>query len=75
MSPRQTLATESGAPVADNRNCQSAGPSGPARVQDHLLVEKLARRNRERISERVVHAKGSPAFGYALKWTAESKFR
>ena len=58
-----TLTTESGAPVADNQNSQTAGPGGPVLLQDHHLIEKLARFNRERIPERVVHAVGSGAYG------------
>ena len=59
----RTLTTESGAPVADNQNSQSAGPQGPLLLQDQHLLEKLARFNRERIPERVVHAVGSGAYG------------
>jgi catalase len=61
MSTR--LRSESGAPVADNQNSQSAGPGGPLLLQDQHLIEKLARFNRERIPERVVHAVGSGAYG------------
>jgi catalase len=60
----KTLRTESGAPVADNQNSQSAGPRGPLLLQDQHLLEKLARFNRERIPERVVHAVGSGAYGH-----------
>ncbi|VAW09026.1 Catalase KatE, partial [hydrothermal vent metagenome] len=69
------LTTESGAPVADNQNSQTAGQQGPVLIQDHHLIEKLARFNRERIPERIVHARGSGAFGYfevthdVSKWT------
>ncbi len=59
-----TLRTESGAPVADNQNSQTAGPGGPVLLQDQHLIEKLARFNRERIPERVVHAVGSGAGGH-----------
>jgi catalase len=58
-----SLTTSSGAPVPDNQNSLSAGPRGPVLIQDFWLVEKLAQFNRERIPERVVHAKGSGAFG------------
>ncbi|WP_416873041.1 catalase [Kitasatospora sp. SC0581] len=58
------LTTESGAPVADNQNSASAGEYGPLLIQDQHLLEKLARFNRERIPERVVHARGSGAYGY-----------
>jgi catalase len=60
----KTLRTESGAPVADNQNSQTAGATGPVLLQDQHLIEKLARFNRERIPERVVHAVGSGAFGH-----------
>ena len=60
----KTLRTESGAPVADNQNSQTAGPRGPVLLQDQHLLEKLARFNRERIPERVVHAVGSGAHGH-----------
>jgi len=57
------LTTASGIPVADNQNSQSAGRRGPLLLQDFHLIEKLQHFNRERIPERVVHAKGSGAFG------------
>src|ERR1700723_3138561 len=57
------LTTTAGAPVPDNQNSQTAGPRGPVLLQDYQLIEKLAHQNRERIPERVVHAKGSGAFG------------
>ncbi|MFB8244634.1 catalase [Streptomyces sp. NPDC055952] len=63
MSQR-VLTTESGAPVADNQNSASAGVGGPLLLQDQHLLEKLARFNRERIPERVVHARGSGAYGH-----------
>jgi catalase len=57
------LTTETGAPVADNQNSETAGVGGPVLVQDQLLLEKLAHFNRERIPERVVHARGAGAYG------------
>ncbi len=57
------LTTIGGAPVADNQNSLSAGPRGPLLLQDYVLLEKLAMQNRERVPERVVHAKGSGAYG------------
>ncbi|WP_313705898.1 catalase [Massilia sp.] len=57
------LTTASGIPVADNQNSMSAGPRGPLLLQDFHLIEKLQHFNRERIPERVVHAKGSGAYG------------
>jgi catalase len=57
------LTTAFGAPVVDNNNIQSAGPRGPALLQDVWLLEKLAHFDREVIPERRMHAKGSGAFG------------
>lgn len=63
MKKKEQLTTQAGAPVADNQNIQTAGPHGPALMQDVWFMEKLAHFNRERIPERVVHAKGSGAHG------------
>ena len=60
---KETLTTASGSPIADNQNSLTAGPRGPILVQDWQLFEKHAHFNRERIPERVVHAKGSAAYG------------
>jgi catalase len=60
---RPTLTTQSGAPIADNQNSLQAGYRGPLLTQDFHLFEKHAHFNRERIPERVVHAKGSAAYG------------
>ena len=57
------LTTTAGAMVPDNQNSVTAGPRGPVLLQDYQLIEKLAHQNRERIPERVVHAKGTGAFG------------
>ena len=64
MDPKSILTTDSGAPVTDNQNSRTAGPAGPVLMEDHHLIEKLAHFDRERIPERVVHAKGSGAYGY-----------
>jgi catalase len=64
MTDKKThLTTAAGAPVADNNNTLTAGPRGPALLEDFWLIEKLAHFDRERIPERVVHAKGSGAYG------------
>ncbi|MEO5329003.1 MAG: catalase [Magnetococcus sp. THC-1_WYH] len=60
---KNVLTSANGAPVADNQNTITAGRRGPALLQDFWLIEKLAHFARERIPERVVHAKGSGAFG------------
>jgi Catalase len=57
------LTAAGGQAIADNQNSITAGPRGPVLMQDWQLVEKLATFNRERVPERVVHAKGSGAFG------------
>lgn len=58
------LTTSWGAPVGDNQNSMTAGSRGPTLIQDVHLLEKLAHFNRERVPERVVHAKGAGAHGY-----------
>jgi catalase len=57
------MTTSSGRPVGDNQNSVTAGPNGPVLMEDYLLFEKMAQFNRERIPERVVHAKGAGAHG------------
>jgi catalase len=59
----KTLTTEFGAPVVDNQNIQTAGPRGPALLQDVWFLEKLAHFDREVIPERRMHAKGAGAHG------------
>jgi len=59
-----TLTLGSGMPVASNEVSMTAGPGGPLVIEDTWLFEKNAHFNRERIPERVVHAKGAGAFGY-----------
>lgn len=58
-----TLTRDNGAPVGDNQNSQTAGPDGPVLLQDVQLIQKLQRFDRERIPERVVHARGAGAHG------------
>ncbi|MFC5757848.1 catalase [Rhizobium sp. GCM10022189] len=57
------LTTAAGAPVPDNFNILTAGPRGPALLQDVWLIEKLAHFDREVIPERRMHAKGAGAYG------------
>lgn len=57
------LTTSGGNPIGDNQNSLTAGERGPVLLQDYQLIEKLAHQNRERIPERVVHAKGWGAYG------------
>jgi len=58
------MKTNFGRPVDDDQNSVTAGDMGPILMQDVHLVEKLAHFNRERIPERIVHAKGAGAGGY-----------
>src|SRR5260370_12149837 len=75
MDSKKTLTTDNGAPVTDNQNSRTAGEGGPVLLEDHHLIEKLGHFDRERIPERVVHAKGSGAYGYfevlanVTRWT------
>ena len=57
------LTTAFGRPVEDNQHSLTAGPRGPVLMQDYHLIEKMAHFNRERVPERVVHAKGYGAHG------------
>lgn len=58
-----SLTRDNGAPVGDNQNSQTAGPDGPILLQDVQLIQKLQRFDRERVPERVVHARGTGAHG------------
>jgi len=60
---KMKLTTASGRPYIEFDNSMTAGPRGPILLQDYFLHEDLAHFNRERIPERVVHAKGAGAFG------------
>lgn len=56
--------TDAGIPAPSDEYSLSLGANGPLLLQDHYLLQKMAQFNRERVPERVVHAKGSGAFGY-----------
>lgn len=60
---RQRITTAAGVSVADNQNSITAGPRGPVLMSDYQLMERMAHFNRERVPERVVHAKGAGAYG------------
>jgi catalase len=60
----KNLTTNQAVPVSDNQNSLTVGERGPVLLQDVHLIEKLAHFDRERIPERVVHAKGAGAYGY-----------
>lgn len=63
VSFAQTLTTNTGTPVGDNQNSKTIGNNGQVLLEDIHLIEKLAAFDRERIPERVVHARGAGAFG------------
>nr|MEA2798355.1 catalase [Phenylobacterium sp.] len=68
------LTRDTGAPVGDNQNSKTAGPDGPVLLEDMNLIEKLSRFDRERIPERVVHARGTGAEGVFVASTDFSKY-
>ena len=59
-----TLTTRQGHPVYDNQSTRTIGARGPATLENYHLLEKMSHFDRERIPERVVHARGATAFGY-----------
>ncbi|WP_302893256.1 catalase [Actinomadura luzonensis] len=61
---RPVLTTRQGHPVYDNQNQRTVGPRGPATLENYHFLEKISHFDRERIPERVVHARGVTAFGY-----------
>src|SRR5690606_19420519 len=63
MTDRPTTTTDAGIPAPSDAHSQSVGPNGPLLLQDHYLIQKMAHFNRERVPERVVHAKGGGAYG------------
>ena len=56
--------TDAGIPVESDEHSLTVGPDGPILLQDHYLIEQMAKFNRERIPERQPHAKGGGAFGH-----------
>jgi catalase len=59
-----TTTTDSGIPAASDEYSLTVGPGGPTVLHDHYVVQKIQHFNRERVPERVVHAKGSGAHGF-----------
>jgi catalase len=72
--PRTT--TDAGIPAGSDEHSLTVGPDGPILLQDHYLIQKMAQFNRERVPERVVHAKGGAAHGFfevtedVTQWTS-----
>jgi catalase len=61
---RDVLTTRQGHPVYDNQNQRTVGDRGPATLENYQFLEKISHFDRERIPERVVHARGTTAFGW-----------
>lgn len=63
-STSQTLTTRQGHPITDNQNLRTVGNRGPATLENYQFLEKMSHFDRERVPERVVHARGTGAHGY-----------
>jgi catalase len=61
---RRVLTNRQGHPVSDNQNQRTVGDRGPATLENYQFLEKISHFDRERVPERVVHARGATAFGY-----------
>jgi len=61
---RRILTNRQGHPVHDNQNQRTVGDRGPATLENYQFLEKISHFDRERVPERVVHARGATAFGY-----------
>ena len=61
---RSNLTNRQGHSVSDNQNQRTVGSRGPATLENYQFLEKISHFDRERIPERVVHARGTTAFGY-----------
>jgi catalase len=75
MDEKKGLTTASGSPIADNQNSLTLGARGPLLVRDWPLFEKHTHFNRERIPERVVHAKGSGAYAKGERFRVKLHFK
>ena len=74
-----TTTTDSGIPAPSDEYSLTVGPSGPTVLHDHYVVQKMQHFNRERVPERVVHAKGSGAHGFFevtedVSWFTKASF-
>ena len=68
------MTTNQGHPINDDDNSLTVGERGPTLLQDFQFIEKIAHFDRERIPERVVHAKGAGAFGYFQVYKSMAKY-
>ena len=71
--PPKTITQDGGQPVGNNQNSRTAGPNGPVVLDNFHLLQKLARFDRERIPERVVHARGVGAHGEFVSYGDHSE--
>ncbi|XP_074640037.1 catalase-like [Tubulanus polymorphus] len=60
----EQMTASTGAPIGSKTSSLTVGPRGPILLQDFTFIDEMAHFDRERIPERVVHAKGAGAFGY-----------
>ncbi|MEA2598496.1 MAG: catalase, partial [Thermomicrobiales bacterium] len=73
-----TTTTDTGIPIASDAHSLTVGPNGPTVLHDAAVVQKMQHFNRERVPERVVHAKGTGAHGFfeatedVTQWTSAS---
>lgn len=75
VDPKGKILTSSlGVPVSDNQNSLKIGDRGPTLLEDFLLRDKLIHFDRERIPERVVHARGFGAHGYFEAYEGNEKW-
>ncbi|CAM4388102.1 catalase [Paenibacillus tarimensis] len=63
LNGEQTLTNRQGHPVTDNQNIRTVGSRGPATLENYHFLEKISHFDRERVPERVVHARGAGAHG------------
>lgn len=70
----QPLTTTTGVKIADNQNSLKAGSRGPTLMEDFILRDKMMHFDRERIPERVVHARGAGAYGYFQVYKSLKKY-
>jgi catalase len=70
----EKMTTNQGYPIFDDNSSLTVGNRGPTLLQDFQFIEKIAHFDRERIPERVVHAKGAGAFGYFQVYKSMAKY-
>ncbi len=61
---KSKLTNQQGHPVTDNQNTRTVGKRGPTVLENYDFLEKISHFDREKIPERIVHARGAGAHGY-----------